>query len=123
MNEFSRLSIEDLEQRRSDLEQRFSEFKSRGLKLDMTRGKPSAEQLDLALDMLACVDRNHFSTTEGADCRNYGGLDGIPEAKKLFSQYLEVAPHEIIIDGNSSLKLMFDTVIIAMVHPVGCCFL
>ncbi len=68
--------------------------------------------------MLTCVDGQSYQTQDGIDCRNYGGLDGIPEAKRLFAQYLEVEPDEIVVGGNASLNIMYDTVIRAMVLGV-----
>ena len=119
MTDLRNSSMGELEEFRSRLEERYRDFKSRNLRLDMTRGKPCSEQLDLSLEMLECVNREHYSTSAGEDCRNYGGLDGIPEAKELFSQYLEVEPTEIIIGGNSSLNMMHDTVLSAMVQGVA----
>jgi DNA-binding transcriptional MocR family regulator len=106
------------EKRRADLMARYRDFQARGLNIDMTRGKPSPEQLDLSLEMLHCVDDDCYRTVSGVDCRNYGGVDGIPEAKRLFSEYLEVGLDEIIVGGNSSLNMMYDTVVRAMTHGV-----
>lgn len=119
MSAFTTLSHQELNQFKDDLLTQYREFQSRGLNLDITRGKPCSEQLDLALDMLDCVNSKNYLTAEGADCRNYGGLDGIPAAKTLFSEYLEVQPDELIIGGNSSLNLMHDTFMRAMVKGVG----
>ncbi|MBM3187973.1 MAG: aminotransferase class I/II-fold pyridoxal phosphate-dependent enzyme [Chloroflexi bacterium] len=116
MTELHRLSPDARRALRSDLERRYHDFQARGLSLDMTRGKPCAEQLDLSVDMLTCVDANHYTAADGSDCRNYGGLDGIPEAKVLFAQYLEVAPEEVIIGGASSLNMMHDAILSAMVY-------
>jgi DNA-binding transcriptional MocR family regulator len=84
------------------------------LTLDMTRGKPAAEQLDLCNDLVSgsLLGRSSadFRSEDGTDCRNYGGLDGIPEAKRLFAEYLQVRPENVLIGGNSSLALMHDTV-------------
>ena len=102
---------------RESLQQRYDAFKSKGLALDMTRGKPCAEQLDLAIDMLDCLGRDHKSA-EGVDCRNYGIVDGLPEAKELFAELLEIGIDEVIVGGNSSLNLMHDTVARAMSHGV-----
>jgi aspartate/methionine/tyrosine aminotransferase len=102
---------------RTDLTRRLWGYQARDLNIDMTRGKPCAEQLDLALGMLECVDVTNYSVN-GVDCRNYGGLDGLPEAKSLFVQFLEVEPDEIIVGGNSSLSMMYDAVTRAMTHGV-----
>jgi DNA-binding transcriptional MocR family regulator len=90
------------------LKKRYQEFLSRKMNLDMTRGKPCPEQLDLSAGLMDCLSRRDFKTMDGSDCRNYGGLDGIPEAKRIFAEYLEVSPDELIIGGNSSLSLMHD---------------
>ena len=92
------------------LQKQYQEAKAKNLALDMTRGKPSPEQLDLALPMLDLVTSSDYKTLAGGDTRNYGGLDGIPEAKALFKEFLEVSnTNEVIIAGNGSLTLMFDT--------------
>jgi aspartate/methionine/tyrosine aminotransferase len=119
MPDFKSLDNQQLQQLKDKLLDQYHEFKSRGITLDITRGKPCSEQLDLALEMLDCVNSKGYRTEDGTDGRNYGGVDGIPEAKKLFSRYLEVAPDEIIIGGNSSLNLMHDTFLRAMVKGVS----
>jgi len=102
----------------TSIKSRYDALKAEGLAIDMTRGKPSAKQLDLSLPMLDLVGSNDYKAADGTDCRNYGGLDGLPEAKKLFAEFLEVQPSEIIIGGNSSLALMHDTVCRALLHGV-----
>jgi len=102
----------------TSIKARYEEFKAQGLQIDMTRGKPSKEQLDLSLPMLDLVGSDDYTAADGTDCRNYGGLDGLPEAKKLFAEFLEVSTSEIIIGGNSSLALMHDTVLRALLHGV-----
>ncbi|UCD78030.1 MAG: aminotransferase class I/II-fold pyridoxal phosphate-dependent enzyme [Desulfobacterales bacterium] len=119
MTDFKTLSNQQLQQLKDSLLDQYHGFKSRGITLDITRGKPCSEQLDLALEMLDCVNSRDYQTEDGMDSRNYGGVDGIPEAKKLFSQYLEVTPEEIIIGGNSSLNLMHDTFMRAMIKGVS----
>jgi DNA-binding transcriptional MocR family regulator len=118
MMDLGSLSADELEKLRWKLARRYQDFQSRNLKLDMTRGKPCPEQLDLSLEMLECVKAEHYSALVGEDYRNYGGLDGIVEAKKLFSRYLDVRPDEIIIGGNSSLNMMHDTIMSAVVQGV-----
>jgi len=108
--------------KRADLKQnllkRYLEFQSKGIQLDMTRGKPCPEQLDLSLSMLKCANEKHFLAQDGTDCRNYGGLNGIPEAKELFSSFLGVTPSEVIVGGNASLNMMNDTFVFAMLHGI-----
>lgn len=91
----------------------YETFRARGLALDMTRGKPCNEQLDLSLGLLDCLGRD-FKAADGTDCRNYGVLEGLPEARALFAELLEVQPAEVIVGGNSSLALMHDVVVQAL---------
>ncbi len=118
MTDFQSLSTRDLQEKKSELLDRYGEFKSRNITLDMTRGKPCSEQLDLAMGMLECVKDEDFRAQDGADCRNYGGLDGIAEAKALFAEYMGVSTDEIIIGASSSLNMMHDTFMRAMVKGI-----
>jgi len=102
-----------------ELGKRYREHQSRNISLDMTRGKPCPAQLDLALGMLDGAGGRLYRAQDGTDCRNYGGLDGIPEAKTLFADYMEVAPAELIIGGNSSLTLMHDAMAWAVLFGVA----
>lgn len=95
------------------LRARYAAFRERGLSLDMTRGKPCPEQLDLSLGLLDCLGRD-YKAADGTDCRNYGVLEGLPEARRLFAELLEVEPAEVIVGGNSSLALMHDTVVLGL---------
>lgn len=116
--EITKLSKSELTKLYKEQIELLDEYKSRKLKLDMSRGKPAAEQLDLTNDMLThCLDGDHISET-GVDCRNYGVLDGIYEAKRLFMPMIGVGRYEIIIGGNSSLQLMYDTIARAMLLGV-----
>jgi DNA-binding transcriptional MocR family regulator len=116
--DFHRLDAQELQKIRQKLMDRYGEFKSRNITLDITRGKPCSEQLDLSIGLLDCVKGDGYIAEDGSDCRNYGGLDGIEEAKLLFSQLMEVEADEIIIGGNSSLNMMHDTFMRAMVNGV-----
>ena len=94
-------------------------YRAQSLKLDLTRGKPGAEQLNLSSGMLGVITHADDCFSEsGLDCRNYGILDGLPETKKLFSDLLGIKPERIIVAGNSSLNLMFDTVVRCMLFGV-----
>lgn len=111
---YTQMNKEQLIAEKEALLKQYEEFKAKGLKLDMSRGKPAPEQLDLSIDMLLhCLDGD-YKSSNGIDCRNYGILDGIPEAKKLFEEMLQIGDDEIIVGGNSSLQLMYDTIIRAL---------
>ncbi len=103
---------------RAALKERYEGFVRRGLNLDMTRGKPCAEQLDLSIGLIEALSRTDFRASDGTDCRNYGGLDGLPEAKALFAALAGVSPGEILIGGNSSLNLMHDVMTWAWLYGV-----
>ncbi len=106
---YNEMNREELLSLKSELEKEYEEVKSRGLSLDMSRGKPSAAQLDLTMDMLKVMSTVEDCKAEnGFDCRNYGVLDGMPECKKLFADILEVDTKNIIVGGTSSLNLMYD---------------
>ncbi len=97
----------------------YESYKAKGMKLDMSRGKPSTEQLDLAMPMFdVFTNAASMLAEDGTDCRNYGCLTGIPDAKRLFGELLGVSSEEIIIGGNSSLAMMYDTVSRAVTHGV-----
>ena len=102
-------SKEQLQAMLADLESQYAQMKAAKLSLDLTRGKPSSAQLDLSNSMDSILQGN-FKGSDGTDTRNYGGLDGLPEAKALFCQMLGVKPEETLIGGNASLTLMFQTV-------------
>lgn len=119
MPTYNEMSREELEQEKSELEARFEEVKAKGLKLDMSRGKPSTAQLDLSMEMMDVLNSSsNLKCEEGIDCRNYGVLDGIREAKQLLADMMEVSTENVIIYGNSSLNVMFDTVARSMTHGV-----
>lgn len=117
MAAYSELSKEELLELKEGLEAQFAEVKAKNLKLDMSRGKPSAEQLNLSMEMMdVLTSRSNLACEEGVDCRNYGVLDGIREAKQLLADMMEVPKDNIVIFGNSSLNVMFDTISRCMTH-------
>lgn len=119
MKPYSEMTKEELQELRKDLSAQYTEFQGKGLKLDMSRGKPSAEQLDLSMGLMDVLSSHQDLTCDdGTDCRNYGVLDGIKEAKELLADMMEVAPDHIIIYGNSSLNVMYDTVARSMTQGV-----
>ena len=103
---------EQLQQWEGELARQYSTFKSHGLSLDLTRGKPSADQLTLA-QALDGILQGSYTADDGTDTRNYGGLDGLPAMKKLAADILDVNPEEILVGGNSSLTLMYFCVLFA----------
>ncbi len=108
MNALTQIDPLQASRRREELLERYREFQRRKITLDMTRGKPCPEQLELSGGLLDCLSRGDFKAMDGSDCRNYGGLDGLPEVKALFAEYMGVETDEMIIGGNSSLNLMHD---------------
>ena len=119
MQSYQEMTKEELLAEKKSLEAEYKKFQQRGLKLDMSRGKPSQEQLDLSMGMMDVLASYVDLTCEdGTDCRNYGVLDGIHEAKVLIGDMIECNPDNIIIYGNSSLNIMYDTIARSMTHGV-----
>jgi DNA-binding transcriptional MocR family regulator len=118
MTELRNLSHSDLINLRSQLLAEYEAYKARNLKLDMTRGKPAANQLDLSNELSVILDGKDFKAADGTDVRNYGGLDGLPEMKVLFGDLLGAPPNNVVVGGNSSLQIMHDTVVRALLHGV-----
>lgn len=113
------LSKEELIGLKGSLQKDYEQVKSRNLKLDMSRGKPCLAQLDLSLEMIGLLHTpEDFRSENGMDVRNYGMPDGIPEARRLFGEMMGVEPEAVIVGGNSSLNMMFDTVARSMTHGV-----
>ena len=119
MKPYAEMTKEELMELRKSLKAQYREYQGKDLKLDMSRGKPCVEQLDLSMGMMDVLNSSSELTCEdGTDCRNYGVLDGIREAKELLADMMEVNPDNLIIYGNSSLNVMYDTIARSMTHGV-----
>lgn len=119
MVNYPEMSEAQLKEEKQRLEAAYDAFKARGLALDMSRGKPGAKQLEISMGMMDVLHSGEELCCEsGMDCRNYGLLSGIPEAKRLLADLLDVTPEEIIIYGNSSLNVMYDSVSRAVTHGI-----
>lgn len=119
MKPYQELSKSELEALKSDLEKQFEDAKGKGLKLDMSRGKPSPAQLDTVMPLLSVVNETSVVASEnGTDCRNYGVLDGLPEAKKFMADMIGTKAENVIVCGNASLTIMYDAVSRSMIHGV-----
>ncbi len=119
MTELQNMSPSDLRAFRDKVRAEYDAFRARGLALDMTRGKPSAAQLDVSNAILRLPDNVDYHLADGSDARNYGGgVQGIPEARELFSELLGAPIEQIIVAGNSSLALMHDCIVYALLTPL-----
>ena len=114
MKPFTKLNKKELLEIKNTLDLQYQEFKKQDLKLDMSRGKPCSEQLDLSMPILDVKQHS----IDNIDCRNYGILEGLPSIRKLFAQLLEVNEKNVIIGGTSSLTLMYDYLAQAMLFGV-----
>lgn len=119
MKSYKEMSKEELAALKTELEKAYEDAKGKGLKLDMSRGKPSAAQLDMTMPIMDVLNAESDLRTEaGVDCRNYGVMDGIPEAKALMGAMMGVAPEKVIVCGNASLTIMYNTVSRSVTHGV-----
>lgn len=119
MPEYSSMNKNTLSEEYNKLSKAYAEYKAKALSLNMARGKPGAEQLNVSNDMLKVLTpESVFKTSDCPDCRNYGNLDGIEEAKQLFADIMGVDKNNVFVGGNSSLNMMFDT--IACMMEIGC---
>ncbi len=119
MKTYHELSKEELLALKAELEKDYEEEKGKGLKLDMSRGKPSVAQLDMVMDIFDVLNSDSdMISMEGVDVRNYGVLDGLMEAKHMMADMMEVPADHVIIYGNASLNIMYDAVSSAMTHGV-----
>jgi len=114
MIQLADLSDSDLKALHERVRAQYEAFKGRGLALNMARGKPSAEQLDLAESLLDKPGTGHHTASDGTDCRNYGGLEGLPEIRELFAGVLGAKPEQVIAAGNASLTLMHDHIVFSL---------
>lgn len=116
MKNYRELTTEEAKVLYSEVKSQYESYKSQGLKLDISRGKPNSDQLDFAQELLAMpLDKAACFSKSGFDCRNYGLLDGTEEAKAFFGELFGIDTKNIIVCGNSSLQLMFDTLARAMI--------
>lgn len=119
MKAYKELSREELLALREQLNKEYEDVKAKGLKLDMSRGKPAASQLGMEMEFMDVLNSSSdFKTNAGVDCRNYGILDGIPEARKLMGDMLGVPAENVIVCGNASLTIMYDTIARSMMFGV-----
>ena len=120
MKTYLEMTREELAAEFKTVKAEYEKLRSLHLTLDMSRGKPGADNMDLSEKMFDLVGNDTgFKNIDGIDCRNYGGLDGLHELKILFSKILEVPEDQIIVGGNSSLNMMYDTIAQAMTHGFG----
>lgn len=119
MLNYKDLPREELEKLLTDLKKEYSAICDSNISLDMSRGKPGMDQLDLSLGLMDAVNsQSELKSSDGFDCRNYGVLDGIPEAKKIMADIMDTEPENVIVCGNSSLNVMYDTVERSYTHGV-----
>ena len=119
MKAYKDLSKEELLTLKEELEAAYADAKGKGLKLDMSRGKPAAAQLNMGMALLDTLNsESDMKTVDGVDVRNYGGLDGITEAKQLMADLMGVKPENVVVCGNASLTIMYDTVSRSVTHGV-----
>jgi DNA-binding transcriptional MocR family regulator len=110
----AQLSASQLSAVHDDVRARYDAFKERGLRLDLTRGKPASAQLDVSASILSLPGPDDYTAADGTDCRNYGGLQGLPELRALLAPLFGVTPAQMILGDNSSLGLMHDTIVYAL---------
>lgn len=119
MKPYLEMTQEELKTEKQELEQEFQKIRDLALDLNLTRGKPSPHQLDLSMDMYDIISSQSVLRTEaGTDCRNYGSLDGIDEAKRLMAGFMDCKQEQVIVHGNASLSIMYDTIARSMTHGV-----
>ena len=115
---YCEMSTESLKELLVELNKEYEDLKAKGLSLDMSRGKPSAAQLDVSNDIFNVINENSYTTDDGIDCRNYGNLEGIPQARELMGDLLNVPAKNVLVCGNASLNIMYDCVARAMLFGI-----
>lgn len=119
MNHYSQKSKEDLLALKEELEAKYEEKKALNLQLDMSRGKPGTSQLNISMGIMDTLSSDSsLLASDGTDCRNYGGLDGIPEARQLMAEMMGTLPEHVIVFGNASLTIMYDAISRSYTHGV-----
>lgn len=119
MKPYREMSKDELAQQKAELTKQFEDAKAMGLKLDMSRGKPTSAQLDMTMGLMDVLNSNSdMMSMDGVDTRNYGLMDGIIEAKHLMADVMSVPAENVIVYGNSSLSIMYDSISRSMTHGV-----
>ncbi|MCI9419754.1 MAG: aminotransferase class I/II-fold pyridoxal phosphate-dependent enzyme [Eubacterium sp.] len=119
MNHYSQKSKEELLTLKEELEAKYEEKKALNLQLDMSRGKPGTSQLNISMGIMDTLSSDSsLLASDGTDCRNYGGLDGIPEARQLMAEMMGTLPEHVIVFGNASLTIMYDAISRSYTHGV-----
>ena len=116
MTAYPKMTAQERKEEYARVKQEFEALKSRGLSLNMARGKPGKEQLDLVSDLFALMQKPEDYVSDGIDVRNYGEMSGLPAARRLFAEILGCKPEQVFVGGNASLQLMYDTVSKAYTH-------
>lgn len=117
---YSDMTQQQLRKELETLDEQYDDFRKLGLSLNMSRGKPSDEQIKTVMGILDCVDsKTDYISKEGTNCLNYGSPTGLLECKELFAEMLGIDPAQIILGGNSSLELMYDYICQCMLKGAG----
>ena len=120
MTEYKDMDVGEMRELYDELARQYERYCALGLELNMARGKPSPAQLELSMPLLDCVNSEaDYLADDGTDCRNYGVLAGLPEARALIADMLDVTPEQVVICGGSSLNIMFDTIARAWITGLG----
>ncbi len=116
MKQYAEMTKAELQEELERVNTRYEELKALGQNLNMARGKPSKQQLDMAAEMMDILRSDSDYSIDGIDARNYGNLEGLPSCRKLFAELLDVKPEQVFIGGSASLQLMYDTIAKAYTH-------